>query len=63
MENTEDLSPPKYEFGPLPVPPVAVPGKGTFYRVAGGAFATRAEAQAACDRLRAGGQYCVVTGP
>jgi len=28
MENTEDLSPPKYEFGPLPVPPVAVPGKG-----------------------------------
>jgi hypothetical protein len=28
MENTEDLSPPKYEFGPLPTPPVAVPGKG-----------------------------------
>ena len=27
MENTEDLSPPSYEFGPLPVPPVAVPGK------------------------------------
>ena len=27
MENTEDLSPPKYEFGPLPTPPVAVPGK------------------------------------
>jgi hypothetical protein len=46
-----------------PAVPVAVPGKGTFYRVAGGAFATRAEAQAACDRLRAGGQYCEVTSP
>src|SRR5205085_8845500 len=27
MENTESLAPPKYEFGPLPTPPVAVPGK------------------------------------
>jgi Tfp pilus assembly protein PilF len=43
--------------------PVAIPGKGTFYRVAGGAFATHDEAQAACDRLRAAGQYCEVTAP
>jgi len=28
MENTEDLSPPNYNFGPFPTPPVAVPGKG-----------------------------------
>jgi Tfp pilus assembly protein PilF len=42
---------------------VAIPGKGTFYRVAGGAFATHDEAQAACDRLRAAGQYCEVTVP
>ncbi len=26
LESTEDLTPPKYEFGPLPVAPVAVPG-------------------------------------
>ena len=26
MESKLDLSPPKYEFGPLPVPPVAMPG-------------------------------------
>jgi hypothetical protein len=26
LNSREDLSPPKYEFGPLPVPPVAMPG-------------------------------------
>jgi predicted dehydrogenase len=30
MDSTEDLSPPKYEFGPLAVPPVAVPGQTKF---------------------------------
>jgi predicted dehydrogenase len=29
-ESTEDLTPPKYEFGPLPVAPVAVPGTTKF---------------------------------
>jgi tetratricopeptide (TPR) repeat protein len=43
-----------------PPRPVEVPGQGTYYRVAGGAFATRAEAQAACARLRAASQYCTV---
>ncbi len=27
LNSTEDLSPPSYEFGPLPVPPVAMPGR------------------------------------
>jgi cytoskeleton protein RodZ len=35
-----------------------IPGKGRFYRVLGGDFATRAEAQAACARLLAEGSYC-----
>jgi cytoskeleton protein RodZ len=39
---------------------VEVPGKGIFYRVVGGAFATRAEAQAACERLRSEGGDCQV---
>jgi cytoskeleton protein RodZ len=39
---------------------VEIPGKGTFYRVYGGAFATRAEARAACDRLRSEGGDCRV---
>ena len=39
---------------------VEVPGKGTFYAVEAGAFATRAEAQAVCDRLRPQGQSCKV---
>jgi predicted dehydrogenase len=30
MESTEDLTPPKYEFGQLPVAPVAVPGTTKF---------------------------------
>ena len=30
MNSKEDLSPPKYEWGPLPEPPVAVPGVTQF---------------------------------
>jgi hypothetical protein len=41
---------------------VEVPGKGVFYRVTGGAFATRAEAQAMCARLRSAGGYCMPVG-
>jgi hypothetical protein len=40
--------------------PVKVSGEGTFYRVEAGAFATKAEAQAVCDRLRSRGQSCRV---
>ena len=43
---------------PQPARVAEVPGKGQFYRVLGGAFATRAEAEAACDRLLAEGSYC-----
>jgi hypothetical protein len=39
---------------------VEMPGKGTFHRVIGGAFATRAEARAVCGRVRSAGQYCAV---
>jgi hypothetical protein len=30
MNSKEDLTPPKYEFGPLPVAPVAIPGVTQF---------------------------------
>ena len=30
MNSQEDLTPPKYEFGPLPMPAVAVPGVTKF---------------------------------
>jgi len=30
MNSKEDLTPPKYEFGPMPSPPVAVPGRTPF---------------------------------
>ncbi len=30
LNSKEDLTPPAYEFGPLPVPPVAMPGKTPF---------------------------------
>ena len=40
---------------PQPAKVAEIPGKGRFYRVLGGAFATRAEAQAACARLQAEG--------
>ncbi len=39
---------------------VDIPGRGTFYRVLGGAFATRAEAQSVCERLRGEGGECRV---
>ena len=38
--------------------PVEVSGKGTFYRVLGGEFATRAEARAVCDKVRSEGGGC-----
>jgi hypothetical protein len=38
---------------------VTIPGKGTFYRVIGGVFATRAEAHAVCERLRSIGGDCM----
>ena len=37
-----------------------VQGKGTFHRVLGGAFATRAEAQAVCGEVCSAGGYCAV---
>jgi cytoskeleton protein RodZ len=43
---------------PQPAKVAEIPGKGRFYRVLGGAFATRAEAQAACARLQAEGSDC-----
>lgn len=48
---------------PRPARRVDVPGKGAFFRVAGGSFATKAEAQARCERLRAEGADCGVLGP
>jgi tetratricopeptide (TPR) repeat protein len=42
---------------------VEVPGKGTFYRVIAGSFASRAEADAVCARLRAAGGSCRLARP
>jgi hypothetical protein len=42
---------------------IAVAGTGTLYAIEGGAFVTRSEAQAVCDRLRARGESCRVVGP
>ena len=42
---------------------VEVPGRGTFWRVLAGSFATRAEAEAACDRLRDEGGACRAAPP
>jgi hypothetical protein len=39
---------------------VEVPGKGIFYRVIGGAFTTRGQAQAVCDKVRSAGGYCTI---
>jgi cell division septation protein DedD len=44
----------------LDVEPVNVPGKGTFYRVRGAAFTTKAEAEQRCADLKAAGQACLV---
>jgi tetratricopeptide (TPR) repeat protein len=43
---------------PRPPRPVGVAGKGIFYGVVGGSFVTRAEARAACDRVRSEGGGC-----
>jgi hypothetical protein len=42
---------------------VEVPGKGTFYRVAGGSFASRNEAARACAPVKAAGAYCAILAP
>jgi hypothetical protein len=39
---------------------IEVPGKGTFYRILGGAFTTTAEAQTVCERVRSAGGYCAI---
>jgi hypothetical protein len=46
-----------------PPQPIDVPGRGVFYRILLGAFATRAEAQSACISAQAGGGYCAVVTP
>ncbi len=45
---------------PLPPPSVEVPGKGVFYRVLGGGFATRGAAEKACRPILAAGGECAV---
>ena len=42
---------------------VEVPGRGTFWRVLAGSFATRAEAEAACGQVRADGGACRALAP
>ena len=44
----------------LDIEPVAVTGKGTFYRVRGAGFETQAEAEHRCADLKAEGQACLV---
>jgi cell division septation protein DedD len=44
----------------LDIEPVNVAGKGTFYRVRGAGFATKAEAEQRCANLKAAGQACLV---
>ena len=46
-----------------PALPVEVPGKGTFYRVAAGNFASRDEAARACAPIKAAGAYCAILAP
>lgn len=41
---------------------VTLAGKGTFQRLQAGPFADRATAQAACDKLKAAKQDCIVVG-
>jgi tetratricopeptide (TPR) repeat protein len=42
---------------------IEVPGKGRFYRVAGGDFRDRASAEAACKPIKAAGAYCGILAP
>ena len=46
------------EFDLQPAQAVEIAGKGTFYRVLAGPFASRAEAEATCSRLRKAGGTC-----
>ena len=46
-----------------PAPMIDIPEKGVFYRVVVGAFPTRADAQAACAPVKAGGAYCALVQP
>lgn len=59
------LHPALAELRPGPQQAVEIPGKGRFFRVLAGTFATRAEAAAACGRVRAQGRDCraVATTP
>ena len=45
---------------PRPAQPIEIPGKGTFYRVEAGSFASRDEAAQACAPLKAAGAYCAI---
>jgi tetratricopeptide (TPR) repeat protein len=42
---------------------VQIAGRGIYYRVAAGPFASRAQAQEMCNRLKPEGQYCQVIQP
>lgn len=48
---------------PRPAEAVEIPGKGTFFRIAGGSFASRDEAARACAPLKAAGAYCAILPP
>ncbi|HMR30189.1 MAG TPA: tetratricopeptide repeat protein [Geminicoccaceae bacterium] len=50
-------------LGLRPALPVEVPGKGTYYRVAAGSFASREEAARACAPIKAAGAYCAILTP
>jgi len=45
---------------PRPAQVIEVPGKGIFYRVEAGSFASRDEAARACAPLKAAGAYCAI---
>jgi len=51
------------DLEPRPPRPAQVAGRGSFYGVVGGSFATKAEAWAACERLRGEGGECLVVAP
>ena len=42
---------------------VQLPGKGTWYRLRIGPFASRAEANTKCAELKAAGMSCLVAAP
>lgn len=51
------------ELTPRPAQEIEIPGKGKFYRVLAGAFATREAAEAMCGRIRAAGASCRLARP